>query len=638
MTTTTICHHDANDDDDDKNKTNDNINITDHIIDDEMKNILMNYGTSKNANDNDNDLNNTYRTRQHEEYIQRLRTFHDNIHLFFGKPIELSPIICALWGWKFHSKDMIQCTSCNALCNVMSIPNTLSIQSQYDMIQMFQQQIINNTHYNYCIYHNIYNCYQQPQPQKSSSSCLTLSIIWTRILPEKTIALLESTDPWNLFIKQCHKIISLHFPFHNNHILYDDNDHDNNDKDHEDNDNNNNKKILLYKSIAKLIPNEMIKYVHNSIIVKDNNQNDNNVKDNDNNEDDRIIMLVQRIIEPFIEMIHTANQTENLNTTTCNRELQFNIAASVILTLFGWDIPTTTKLYKVQNEQQPEQQQLIDPLHEDEPYYLQCPFCGVQRQSKLLLSNLPIVSSSSWKKQQQQNDPLDENLANNNNNERNTKRPKLDTNNDINNGILFDLSSSPTMINPFNSHRYYCPYVCGISSSSSIPLCVKHDITDDILNGIKKPSIPSHSSSSSLSQPLWQIVFDRLYTSLPESIIISKDKTNTEKEAMTMQNNINDPRTNMMDEDIDTTSLIDEKTRNNMDDNTVTAVNDSSTTTKKTNNDDNSMTPLVNNSNNNNSNDDDNKKNDSYNAWLEIHQILRSGISLKKIPPTSFIK
>lgn len=53
--------------------------------------------------------------RSHENFLKRVDTF--SASTWFGKPAELSPLICARYGWENVDVDMLQCASCKTfLC------------------------------------------------------------------------------------------------------------------------------------------------------------------------------------------------------------------------------------------------------------------------------------------------------------------------------------------------------------------------------------------------------------------------------------------------------------------------------------------------------------------------------------------
>eukprot|EP01039_Chlorochromonas_danica_P009223 gene9223-10184_t len=55
-----------------------------------------------------------HRPWSQEDFLQRLRSFHAAVSLWFAKPDYLSPLRCARFGWRCAGRDRLHCLLCHA--------------------------------------------------------------------------------------------------------------------------------------------------------------------------------------------------------------------------------------------------------------------------------------------------------------------------------------------------------------------------------------------------------------------------------------------------------------------------------------------------------------------------------------------
>ncbi|GMH64355.1 hypothetical protein TrST_g2474 [Triparma strigata] len=75
---------------------------------------------------------------QYADYVARLKTFE--LHLWFGKPAQLSPPACARLGWACSSEDMLSCAKCGShLC--VKIEESLPEDETDSLVAEFTKQL-----------------------------------------------------------------------------------------------------------------------------------------------------------------------------------------------------------------------------------------------------------------------------------------------------------------------------------------------------------------------------------------------------------------------------------------------------------------------------------------------------------------
>lgn len=151
-------------------------------------------------------------------YCRRLQRF-TSVN-YFAKPVEISPIMCALTGWeivstrnvdRLETSVLLQCSDCMSKMAVL-IPPGLSYVSGKKLAAHFQQQLW-KSHSEACKQRNeveylLCAALDEWQQQISKGVATTnVPSLVARILPPPTLDLLEHTNPWQAFKNRLTKII-----------------------------------------------------------------------------------------------------------------------------------------------------------------------------------------------------------------------------------------------------------------------------------------------------------------------------------------------------------------------------------------------------------------------------------------------
>ncbi|RUS79489.1 hypothetical protein EGW08_012757 [Elysia chlorotica] len=90
---------------------------------------------------------NTAVLRSHNSFLKRLDTF--SALTWFGKPAELSPLICARYGWENIEADMLQCTGCKTfLCG--KLPPKTDIEEYNKTLEKLKKCLV-TSHDRFCV-------------------------------------------------------------------------------------------------------------------------------------------------------------------------------------------------------------------------------------------------------------------------------------------------------------------------------------------------------------------------------------------------------------------------------------------------------------------------------------------------------
>ncbi|CAG5117920.1 unnamed protein product [Candidula unifasciata] len=94
--------------------------------------------------------------RSFEKFLQRLDTFSISFFSFinqsatwFGKPAELSPIICARYGWENVDSDMLQCVGCKAFL-AGQLPSRLDLTAYEESLSKLKKNLL-SSHDKFCV-------------------------------------------------------------------------------------------------------------------------------------------------------------------------------------------------------------------------------------------------------------------------------------------------------------------------------------------------------------------------------------------------------------------------------------------------------------------------------------------------------
>ncbi len=105
--------------------------------------------TDKSRTHDDSDKASTTTTEQlfapwsdSEGYTRRLQTFH-NAQTYFAKPLKLSPLVCARFGWENTGTDFLTC-SCTSKCRgaiFVHFHPDLSPESELELVNLFRKML-----------------------------------------------------------------------------------------------------------------------------------------------------------------------------------------------------------------------------------------------------------------------------------------------------------------------------------------------------------------------------------------------------------------------------------------------------------------------------------------------------------------
>jgi len=159
-------------------------------------------------------------------YRRKLQTF--TASAYFAKPIEVSPIVCALTGWEVApgqhqqrnydllqecSSVLLQCCDCKAVLAVL-IPPGLSFSSTKKLAAHYQKQLW-DAHSVACIHrkeaeHFVCTALSNLQKKNTESPSMVLPSLMARVLPASSapLELLENSAPWPTFRNRVEELLS----------------------------------------------------------------------------------------------------------------------------------------------------------------------------------------------------------------------------------------------------------------------------------------------------------------------------------------------------------------------------------------------------------------------------------------------
>ena len=82
-----------------------------------------------------------------QAYRTRLQTYSPAT--FFGKPVALSPIVCARHGWRNVTVDGLLCDFCQASLSV-PLPASLSVEATNKLVALYREQVEKTGHASAC--------------------------------------------------------------------------------------------------------------------------------------------------------------------------------------------------------------------------------------------------------------------------------------------------------------------------------------------------------------------------------------------------------------------------------------------------------------------------------------------------------
>lgn len=182
-----------------------------------------------------------------QNYRKKLQTFKTST--YFAKPIEISPVICALTGWEVYAdpavtsalpsqrfagmdadtqatSSLLRCCDCQAYLAIL-IPFGLSVKALQNLTAHYQRQLwiahsiacCRRKQAEYFIETALTALQKQTANRKkcnnthhsSKPSAVVLPWQLAHVLPEPALELLEQSNPWVLFLQQI-ETMSKHIP------------------------------------------------------------------------------------------------------------------------------------------------------------------------------------------------------------------------------------------------------------------------------------------------------------------------------------------------------------------------------------------------------------------------------------------
>lgn len=145
-----------------------------------------------------------------ETYRRKLRTF--TATAYFAKPIEISPILCALAGWeiapgqtndRLESSVILKCSDCQADLAIL-IPPGLSASSIKKLAAHYQKQLW-EAHSVACVRRKEAEYFIRTALQQNKR--MIMPSLVARVLPASSLELLEQSNPWTAFEQRIVKLI-----------------------------------------------------------------------------------------------------------------------------------------------------------------------------------------------------------------------------------------------------------------------------------------------------------------------------------------------------------------------------------------------------------------------------------------------
>ncbi|KAK3743919.1 hypothetical protein RRG08_054805 [Elysia crispata] len=85
--------------------------------------------------------------RSHKSFLERLDTF--SAMTWFGKPAELSPLICARYGWENIETDMLQCAGCKTILSG-KLPQKTDVEAYNKALEKVKENLV-ASHDRFCV-------------------------------------------------------------------------------------------------------------------------------------------------------------------------------------------------------------------------------------------------------------------------------------------------------------------------------------------------------------------------------------------------------------------------------------------------------------------------------------------------------
>jgi hypothetical protein len=139
-----------------------------------------------------------------EGFRRRLRTFSPASR-YFAKPVMMSPILCARFGWEIKDVDLLVCSNCKGACSVV-FPPVLSAESTAKLCGHYQGQLV-EAHEPFCLFRTEAEAYFNEI--KTLYRKHTLPFAFATVISLQQVQLLENQRPRQVFQDACNTLIQV---------------------------------------------------------------------------------------------------------------------------------------------------------------------------------------------------------------------------------------------------------------------------------------------------------------------------------------------------------------------------------------------------------------------------------------------